>query len=95
MTNLEYKKLMDDWTLIVNSLGIKLSNGNDIPVLFWKAFLGISRTVHVEIMNDTYKRKEFSPNLAQTIRFAKRLSEEDFIDEVNIAIPIYEANKRK
>lgn len=95
MNNLEYKRLIEEWTNLVNSLGITLTDGSTVPINFWKTFLGISRSVHVEIMNDTYKRKVFSPNLLQTIRFAKRLKQSDFIEEVQHSIPIYESNKRK
>ena len=95
MTNQEYKELIERWTKSVNDLGITLSDQKPVQTLFWKTFLGIARSVHVEIMNDTYRRKEFSPSLTQTIRFAKRLEHDAFIDEVKLAIPLFEANKRK
>lgn len=95
MTNTQYKELIEQWNDLVNQSGITLSDNNPVPVLFWKTFLGITRSVHVEIMNDTYRRKEFSPGLAQTIRFAKRLPHDIFIEEVKAAIPLFEANKRK
>lgn len=95
MNNLEYKKIIDEWTKLVNENGFFLSNGEEIPVVFWKTFLGVSRTVHAEIMADTYKRKTFSPSIIQTIRFARLLSLESFLSEVRAHIPIYEKNKRK
>jgi hypothetical protein len=95
MTNTEYKELIEDWTTLINDSGITLSDKKPVPVLFWKTFFGITRSVHVEIMNGTYRRKEFSSGLAQTIRFAKRLEPDVFIEEVKAAIPLFEANKRK
>lgn len=95
MTNIEYKNLIEKWTQLVNESGVTLSDKKPVPILFWKTFLGITRSVHLEIINDTYRRKEFSPSLAQTIRFAKRLESDVFIEEVIAALPLFEANKRK
>lgn len=95
MTNQDYKNQIEQWTGMINGKGITLSNGQLVPTVFWKTFLGISRTVHIEIMNDTYRRKEFSASLSQTIRFAQALTVEAFEQEVLRSIPIYEANKRK
>ncbi len=95
MTNSEYKELIERWTKLVNDSGVRLTGNSPVPTLFWKTFLGIARSVHIEIMNGTYRRKEFSPSLTQTIRFAKRLDHDVFIDEVKLAIPLFEANKRK
>lgn len=95
MTNVEYKNLIEHWTDFVNSSGVRLSDGQPVPTLFWKTFLGISRSVHLEIINDTYRRKEFSPGLSRTINFAQKLTHETFINEVKKAIPLFESNKRK
>lgn len=93
MTFSEYKKIIEDWAAIANSHGIKLSNGNDLPLNFWKTFLGIKRSVHVEMMNGTYKRKSFSLSLLRTIEITNLLSEKQFIDEVKRVVPLYECDK--
>jgi len=95
MTPEEYSALILKWTDLVNNAGITLSNNMPVRTVFWKTFLGITRTVHLEAMKGTSRRKEFSPGLAQTIRFAKKLGRDEFMEEVMIAIPLYERNKRK
>jgi len=95
MTNTEYKELIENWTKLVNDSNITLSDHKPVPTLFWKTFLGITRSVHVEIMNGTYRRKEFSPGLIRTIHFVNLLEHRAFIDEVKLAIPLFEENKRK
>ncbi|NQZ49693.1 MAG: hypothetical protein HRT95_05740 [Moritella sp.] len=95
MTPEEYSTLILKWTDLVNKAGITLSNNKPVPTVFWKTFLGITRSVHLEAMKGTSRRKEFSPSLAQTIRFANKLDRNVFMEEVLIAIPLYESNKRK
>lgn len=95
MTNDEYKIIIDGWTNKVNDLDIKLSNGKVIPHTFWKTFLGITYTVHIEIMNGTYRRKTFSPNLIRAVELTNLLDEETFTNEVKRMIPLFEKNKFK
>lgn len=90
-----YIALISEWTKLVNDKGITLSDGSDVPPMFWKTFLGLARSVHAEMLNSTYKRKTFSRSLAKTIKYAKLLDENVFLEQVKEAIPEFEANKWK
>ena len=42
----QYKLTIDEWAKIIDDADIRLSNGQKIPITFWKTVLGLKRKVH-------------------------------------------------
>jgi hypothetical protein len=92
--NQDYKRQIDEWTDFVNKKAIHLSCGKPIPIVFWKTFLGLSRTVHIQMYNDSNSRSRFPLFVAKSIFFASMLCEDDFLCAVRLSIKEYEQDKR-
>lgn len=100
MTYGEYKRLIDKWTKAINEAGFRLSDDKEIPVTFWKTFLGIKRKVHQDMYACKHNTKgEINPNklvpayYAKTIYFVERLEHAVFLEEVKKHISLFEADK--
>jgi len=95
MTYEEYKELIDAWNKLAVDAGLRMSNDKPLPITFWKTFLGLKRKVHQDIYKGVHKTKSGNvpAYIVQTIRFAKRLEHDAFLDEVRLHIPLFEADK--
>ena len=91
----EYASQIDDWTARVNSAGIRMSDGRDVPRTFWKTFLGIKRRVHQGLYSETHnvKSQTVMPYVTRAIELANLLPEDVFLREVRRLLPAFEEDK--
>ncbi|WP_210467339.1 hypothetical protein [Vibrio crassostreae] len=95
MTFEEYKNQIDIWMNLIGESNLRLSNDKPVPMTFWKTFLGLTRKQHQDMYNGTFKNKtgRIPKYVAQAIRFAGKLDNDIFIEEVSYHLPIFEADK--
>ncbi|MDP2566430.1 hypothetical protein [Pseudoalteromonas marina] len=91
----QYKNQIDTWSKLANAKKITLSNNKELPITYWKSFLGLTRKQHQDMYRGTFKNKTglVPKYVEQAIRFAILLPEDIFIEQVKIHIPIFEADK--
>lgn len=76
----------------INQKGVRLSNGDLVPVLFIKTFIGITRSAHVEFMN---KKRETPRYVQRSLTMALMLDLDNLASESEDLIEVFEAEKRK
>jgi hypothetical protein len=95
MTYTEYRAQIDAWTELATKAGVTLSDGEPLPVTYWKTFLGLKRKVHQDMYNGTHRTKfGLVPEyIARSIVFANRLEQDAFFHLVMASIPKFEQDR--
>ncbi len=91
----QYKDQIDAWSKLVNAKKITLSNNKELPITYWKTFLGLTRKQHQDMYRGTFKNKTglVPKYVEQAIRYANLLTEDVFIEQVKHHIALFEDDK--